>query len=139
MNATKTGAQSTVVTVLLAAAALVVVLFLLTGTGALGNAQTAMGTGITISSVLLFLAKALVVVFLAGLVIGVGVEAWRLYEKQKQEKQEKQEQEPVGQAPATNLICLGCGRELAADWKLCPFCGAEKANDENKEGGAEHV
>lgn len=132
MNATKAGTSGTAVTALLAAAAFVVVLFLLVGTGALGGAPMAMGSGITMSSVLVFLAKALVVVFVAGLVIGIGLEARKLYDKQRREKQESQEQEPVEQAPAADLICLECGRELATEWKLCPFCGAAKTSDESK-------
>lgn len=99
MKATRNDSPGSAVTVLLVAAALVALLFL--GKGVLGGFQLAMNSGITLSSVVLFLAKALVVVFVASLAIGIGSEAWRLLNKQKPEERElepEQDQPTSGNA-----------------------------------------
>lgn len=84
------------------------------------------GYGITgfVPTILLLLIKVLFVIFVIGLVVGIA----------KAVKDNLFTSEEIQQLKGTftntfqssKVTCSGCGKELHAEWKVCPYCGKEK-------------
>lgn len=88
-----------------------------------------MGTGLgftgTISVALLFLIKVLFVLFIIGLVVGIGI-AIKNYIFTKEDVDKIKSTFTGKKTVVIKETCSICGKELNDDWKLCPHCGKEK-------------
>lgn len=89
------------------------------GTGFYGG----FGGGITV--LLVFLIKVLFVLFVAGLVVGIAIWVKNTLLSEEDIRKMKSTFALKKEAPETHP-CSICGKELQAEWKLCPYCGKDK-------------
>lgn len=101
--------------------------------GNYGNGYMYMGSGLSISSIMLLLVKFLFVLFVVGLVGGATV-----FIKNNLFTQEDIEKikgtfasNTVQEVKEEFVVCSTCGKEIDAEWKACPYCGElmEKATN----------
>lgn len=83
------------------------------------------GTAGTISLILIFLIKALFVLFIVGLVAGLAI-AVNKYLFTEEDVQQIKSTFTGKKTVVVKEVCSICGKELEDKWKVCPHCGKEK-------------
>lgn len=78
----------------------------------------------TLSVVLLFLIKVLFVLFVVGLVVGIGI-AIKNYLFTAEDVEKIKCTFAGRKTVVIKETCSICGKELEQDWKVCPHCGKE--------------
>jgi len=83
------------------------------------------GTSGTISFILLLMIKVLFVLFILGLIVGIGIVIKR-YVFTESDVQQIKGAFTGKKTVVIKETCTICGKELNDDWKVCPHCGKEK-------------
>ncbi|MDO9535227.1 MAG: zinc ribbon domain-containing protein [Bacillota bacterium] len=93
--------------------------------GNYGGGYFYMGSGLSISPILLLLVKFLFVLFIVGLAGGIFVFIKNyLFTKEDIEKIKSSFSSNTEQeANEESVTCSACGKEIDVEWKACPYCG----------------
>lgn len=83
------------------------------------------GTAGSISYILMLLIKVLFVLFIVGLVAGIGVAVTK-YLFTAEDVQQIKGTFTGKKTVVVKEVCSICGKELEDEWKVCPHCGKEK-------------
>lgn len=96
--------------------------------GNYGGGYFYMGSGLSISSILLLLVKFLFVLFIVGLAGGIFVFIKNnLFTKEDIDKIKSSFSSNAGQGTNEEFVtCSACGKEIDVEWKACPYCGEVK-------------
>lgn len=83
------------------------------------------GTGGTISIVLMFLMKVLFILFVVGLAAGITI-AVKNYLFTAEDVQQIKSTFTGKKTEVVKEVCSICSKELEDEWKICPYCGKDK-------------
>lgn len=92
--------------------------------------STGLGLAGTLSAVLVFLIKALAVLFFIGLAVGLVIIVTR-YLFTKEDAAVFKKAFSWKKAKVVKTSCGTCGKDQDLGWKVCPFCGTDNTATEN--------
>lgn len=102
--------------------------------GNYGNGYFYLGSGLSISAILLLLVKFLFVLFVVGFV-GAIIIFIKNYVFTKEEVEKMKGAFSSNTRQENNegfVICNACGKEVDSEWKSCPYCGELLVKTTNK-------